>query len=144
MVRAGVHVDTVLADVTELALERRDFRLAIIAFNSLLCIPDFDDQRMALMKAAAHLRPGGELLLALDAMPPVAFDLGLLGWTPTLELTAHIRARPAPGWLRVALSTDNLSGGFLEEDAVIWDSTDRLVAQSRQLCGVRMADAAPT
>jgi hypothetical protein len=73
------------------------------------------------------------LLLAVDALPPVTFDLGLSGWTPTLELTAHVRARPAPGWLRVRVSTRNLAGGLLEEDAEVWDSRDRLVAQSRQL-----------
>jgi acyl-coenzyme A thioesterase PaaI-like protein len=73
------------------------------------------------------------LLLAVDALPPVTFDLGLLGWTPTLELTVHLRAMPAPGWLRVVASTRNLAGGFLEEDAEVWDSDDRLVAQSRQL-----------
>lgn len=73
------------------------------------------------------------LLLAVDALPPVTFDLGLRGWTPTLELTAHVRARPAPGWLRVRASTRNLAGGLLEEDAEVWDSQDRLVAQSRQL-----------
>jgi Thioesterase-like superfamily len=73
------------------------------------------------------------LLLACDALPPVAFDLGLLGWTPTLELTVHVRALPAPGWLRVVHSTRNLAGGLLEEDAEVWDSADRLVAQSRQL-----------
>ncbi len=78
------------------------------------------------------------LLLALDALPPVAFDLGLLGWTPTLEFTGHVRARPAPGWLQVALSSENLSGGLMEEDARVWDSTGRFVAQSRQLCGVRL------
>ena len=76
------------------------------------------------------------LLLALDAMPPVTFELGLRGWAPTLELTAHIRARPAPGWLRVRTSTRTLTGGLLEEDAEIWDSEDRLVAQSRQLARV--------
>ncbi|ANW17951.1 thioesterase family protein [Streptomyces clavuligerus] len=73
------------------------------------------------------------LLLAVDALPPTSFDLGLKGWTPTVELTVHIRCRPAPGPLRVAISTRNLAGGFLEEDAEIWDSADRLVAQSRQL-----------
>ncbi|MFF1559533.1 thioesterase family protein [Streptomyces sp. NPDC058279] len=73
------------------------------------------------------------LLLAVDALPPTSFDLGLMGWTPTVELTTHVRHRPAPGPLRVALTTRNLAGGFLEEDAEVWDSTDRLVAQSRQL-----------
>ena len=42
------------------------------------------------------------LLLVVDALPPVTFDLGMPGWAPTLELTAHVRARPAPGWLKVA------------------------------------------
>ncbi|TSB24060.1 thioesterase family protein [Streptomyces benahoarensis] len=73
------------------------------------------------------------LLLTVDAMPPTAFDLGLSGWVPTVELTCHIRCRPAPGPLRVAVTTRNLAGGFLEEDAEVWDSADRLVAQSRQL-----------
>jgi acyl-CoA thioesterase len=73
------------------------------------------------------------LLLAVDALPPVTFDLGMFAWTPTLELTVHLRARPAPGWLRVTHSTKNFAGGFLEEDAEVWDSAGRLVAQSRQL-----------
>ncbi|MFD1830249.1 thioesterase family protein [Streptomyces desertarenae] len=73
------------------------------------------------------------LLLAVDALPPTAFDLGLSGWVPTVELTVHVRHRPAPGPVRVAITTRNLAGGFLEEDAEVWDSQDRLVAQSRQL-----------
>ena len=73
------------------------------------------------------------LLLAIDALPPVTFDLGLFGWTPTLELTAHVRAVPAPGWLRVVAWSRNVAGGMLEEDAEVWDSAGRLVAQSRQL-----------
>ncbi|GHE70637.1 hypothetical protein GCM10018785_43820 [Streptomyces longispororuber] len=78
------------------------------------------------------------LLLAVDALPPTAFELGLSGWVPTVELTAHIRARPAPGPLRVSISTRNLAGGFLEEDAEVWDGEGRLVAQSRQLARVRL------
>ena len=73
------------------------------------------------------------LLLAVDAMPPVTFELGRMGWAPTLELTVHVRARPAPGWLRLRHETRNLAGGMFEEDCEVWDESGRLVAQSRQL-----------
>ncbi|HWM35730.1 MAG TPA: thioesterase family protein [Streptomyces sp.] len=73
------------------------------------------------------------LLMAVDALPPTAFELGLRGWVPTVELTVHVRARPASGPLRVSVRTVNLAGGFLEEDVEVWDSAGRLVAQSRQL-----------
>jgi acyl-CoA thioesterase len=73
------------------------------------------------------------LLMAVDVLPPVTREFGVSGYVPTVELTAHIRARPAPGWLRVSHSTRNYSGGYVEEDAEIWDETGRLVAQSRQL-----------
>ncbi|MER6080225.1 thioesterase family protein [Streptomyces sp. NPDC001833] len=78
------------------------------------------------------------LLLAVDALPPTAFEIGLRGWVPTVELTVHVRHRPAPGPLRVSVTTRNLAGGFLEEDAEVWDAEDRLVAQSRQLARVRL------
>ncbi|GAB3672686.1 thioesterase family protein [Actinocorallia lasiicapitis] len=77
------------------------------------------------------------LLFAADALPPVAFEMGVQGWVPTLELTVHVRAIPAPGWLRVIARTRNLAGGHLEEDVEIWDEKDRLVAQARQLARVR-------
>ena len=77
----------------------------------------------------------------LDALMPVAFDLGALGWAPTIELTGHVRGRPAPGWLQVSLETHNVIGGLLEEDATLWDGSGRVVAQSRQLAGVRMPAA---
>ncbi len=73
------------------------------------------------------------LLMVVDALPPVTFDLGLMGWAPTLELTAHVRAKPAPGWLKVRHATRNMAGGMFEEDCEVWDSAGRLVAQSRQL-----------
>ncbi len=69
----------------------------------------------------------------MDALPPVAFDLGRPGWAPTLELTVHVRAKPAPGPLRVRHATRNVAGGHFEEDCEVWDSADRLVAQGRQL-----------
>lgn len=73
------------------------------------------------------------LLFAVDALPPVTFGLGQMGWAPTVELTAHVRAVPAPGWLRIRHATRNVAGGLFEEDCEVWDATDRLVAQSRQL-----------
>ena len=74
------------------------------------------------------------LMCAVDAFPPTAFNARLpIAWTPTVELTAHIRANPAPGWLRCRFSTRFVTAGFLEEDGEVWDSTGRLVGQSRQL-----------
>jgi acyl-CoA thioesterase len=121
-------------------LERLDLRLDPATAGWALGRPSMQ----GVMRGWLRLRDGRDpdttmLLLALDALPPVAFDLGLFGWTPTLEFTGHVRRRPAPGWLRVALSSENLGGGMMEEDATIWDSTGALVAQSRQLCGVRPA-----
>ncbi len=78
------------------------------------------------------------LLFFLDAMPPVSFDLGIGGWAPTLEFSGHVRGRPAPGWLQMATHSSILTGGLMEEDALIWDSRGALVAQSRQLCSVRI------
>jgi len=74
------------------------------------------------------------LVLAVDAFPPTSFNVNLpIGWTPTVELTAHVRHRPGPGWLACAFVTRNISGGYLETDGEIWDGSGALVAQSRQL-----------
>lgn len=74
------------------------------------------------------------LLLAADALPPTAFNAKLpVSWVPTVELTVHVRANPAPGWLRCEFRTHFVTGGFLEEDGRIWDSEGTLVAQCRQL-----------
>lgn len=74
------------------------------------------------------------LLQASDAFPPTIFNTDLpVAWTPTVELTAHVRARPAPGPLRCSFTTRFVTGGFLEADGELWDATGRLVAQSRQL-----------
>jgi hypothetical protein len=80
------------------------------------------------------------LLCAVDAFPPTIFNADLpMGWTPTVELTVHVRARPAPGWLACRFGTHFVSNGFLEEEAEAWDATGRLVAQSRQLALVPRA-----
>jgi acyl-CoA thioesterase len=76
------------------------------------------------------------LALAVDALPPVVFGIGAAGWSPTVELTWHMRAVPVPGLLRVAARCRHVSGGWFDEEAEVWDSAGRLVAQSRQIARV--------
>ena len=74
------------------------------------------------------------LVVFADAFPPSPFAmLGVVGWVPTLELTVHVRAIPAPGWIRAEFSTRDLQGGRMIESGQLWDSNGVLVAQSRQL-----------
>ena len=74
------------------------------------------------------------LLLASDAFPPSVFNLDLpTAWVPTVELTVHTRAIPAPGPVACVFSTRFVQNGLLEEDGEMWDSRGVLVAQSRQL-----------
>lgn len=124
-------------------LDRMDLRLDPLTAGWAAGMPSGRGEMRGWLRLRDDREPDPTMLLfALDALPPVAFDLGYYGWTPTLEFTGHVRGRPAPGWLQVALSCENVSRGLMEEDARIWDSTGRLVAQSRQLCGVRVPDAA--
>jgi acyl-CoA thioesterase len=83
-------------------------------------------------------RPADTLTLPfiVDACPPAVLELGARGST-TIEMTVHIRARPAPGWLACRVYTRHVSGGYHEEDFEAWDSAGVLVAQSRQLALVR-------
>ena len=41
------------------------------------------------------------LLMVVDALPPVTFELGMLGLGADARADRHVRARPAPGWLKV-------------------------------------------
>ena len=118
-------------------LQRLDLRLDPATIGWALGRPSGEGRIQGWLRLPDGRQPDPlMLLLAVDALPPVTFDLGLFGWTPTVELTVHVRARPVPGWLRVVHSTRNLAGGFLEEDAEVWDEWGRLVAQSRQLAVV--------
>lgn len=76
------------------------------------------------------------IALAVDALPPVVFSAGARGWAPTVELTWHLRALPAPGWLTVIGGGRLISDGWFDEDVEVWDSAGRLVAQSRQIARV--------
>ncbi|MGB8381910.1 MAG: thioesterase family protein [Dermatophilaceae bacterium] len=123
-------------------LDRVDLRLDPACSGWLRGEPSHEGAMRAWLRLADGREPDVlSLVWALDALPPVAFDLGLIGWTPTLEFSGHVRAHPAPGWLQIVGTTGNVAGGLMEEDTRIWDSTGRLVALSRQLCSWRPASA---
>ena len=78
------------------------------------------------------------LIMFCDCFPPSPLGaLGFVGWVPSLELTTHVRRKPAPGWIQAHLRTDDLKDGRMVETGHLWDSTGALVAQSRQLALVR-------
>jgi hypothetical protein len=83
------------------------------------------------------------LLLAVDALPPTTLELGVIGWVPTLELTAYVRAVPAPGPLVVRHRSRLVEADLFDEACEVWDSRGRLVAQATQLAAVRVGDALP-
>jgi len=76
----------------------------------------------------------GDLLslpLLVDSTAPSVLELG--AGSTTIQLTVHLRAHPAPGWLACRATTRFVSNGYHEEDFEVWDSAGTLVAQSRQL-----------
>ncbi|WP_236003904.1 thioesterase family protein [Nonomuraea antri] len=78
------------------------------------------------------------LLVALDPVPPVTFELGLPGWMPTIQFSAYVRRLPAPGPVRVRASATDVGGDRVDESVQVWDDKGRLVAQSTQLAAVRV------
>ncbi len=107
-------------------------RLDVDALGFAGGAPDGTAEVRGLVEAAPADQLGA--LLACDITPPAVWNaLGVSGWVPTVELTAHVRARTGTGPLAVRAGTHHVSDGFLEEDAVVHDATGRLMVQSRQL-----------
>lgn len=70
--------------------------------------------------------------LLVDGYAPPIFELGNFP-SVTIQLTVHFHGAPAPGWIASHFTTRHIINGHHEEDCELWDSTGRLVAQSRQL-----------
>lgn len=123
-------------------LHRLEMRLDPATVSWAVGAPSGQGEMRGWLRFADHREPDAlSLLLALDAFPPVVFDLGSTGWAPTIEFTGYVRAHPAPGWLQVRTHTHHVAGGLFNEDCEIWDSTGALVAQSRQLGAARFPAA---
>jgi hypothetical protein len=88
------------------------------------------------------VRPKGvapDVLFALlcgDVSAPVTFGVNRMGWAPTVQLTAYLRALPADGWLRVLCTTMQIGQDWFDEDHVVVDCEGRIIVQSRQLAMV--------
>ncbi len=78
------------------------------------------------------------LLFAVDAFPPATFDIEFSGWVPTLELTVYVRGLAGPGPVRVLQRAELIDAQRVDESCHVWDRSGRLVAQGRQLAGVRL------
>lgn len=93
----------------------------------------------AVMAGWIRFRDGSDpaalaLPLFADAFPPSLYSLvGSVGWVPTIELTVHVRRRPARGWIQARFECDDLTGGRMIESGTLWDEQGRVVARSRQL-----------
>jgi ubiquinone/menaquinone biosynthesis C-methylase UbiE len=66
-------VTSVEQDITQLSLKNRNYRLAIIAFNSLLCVTNFNDQLKTLTSISRHLSDEG--ILILDIVNPLKLKI---------------------------------------------------------------------
>ncbi|GAA1103624.1 thioesterase family protein [Nocardiopsis composta] len=77
--------------------------------------------------------PAAFLPIAVDALPPVVTVFDSWRWAPTVELTWHMRALPAPGPLAFRATCQAVGGGWFDENVELWDVKGRLVAQSRQM-----------
>lgn len=119
-------------------LEQLDFRLDPATAGFAEGEPGGGTEIRGWVRSRDGREPDPLMLLTLgDALPPVTVEMGIAGWVPTIELTVHLRALPAPGWLRCVQRAGMLSGGWLDEVCEVWDSTGRLVCQARQLAGYR-------
>jgi acyl-coenzyme A thioesterase PaaI-like protein len=113
---------------------RVDTRLDLATAGWALGRPSGEPVLRAWLRFADDREPDPLALLTFaDALPPTSFAMGSMGWAPTVQLQVLVRALPAPGWCLVEARSSEIAGGWVDEDYRIWDSTGRLVAQSRQL-----------
>ena len=84
------------------------------------------------------------IVAAADALPPpIFFQSDSIKMAPTVDLTIHVRANinlvqwGATSWLLAEFVTHHASGGFIEEDGLIWNDDGTLLCMSRQLALAR-------
>lgn len=104
-------INLVEADISDLDLDRKNFTLCIIGFNSLMCLTDFGLQRKALRRVADHLAPDGQLVL--DVLNP-------------LQLTLKGSSIPKPFFTRTNPLTNHRYTRFAMSDPIDANRCQRL------------------
>jgi hypothetical protein len=130
----GVHVG--IMEVLDLRLDP-----ATLPFNDAPPLPGAPAE----LRGWARFDDGREpdalsLLFSVDAIPPATLMIGSSGWVPTLQMSAYVRARPAPGWLGIRMTANLVADGMVDETCVLWDSRGQFVAQATQLARLRFPD----
>jgi hypothetical protein len=124
-------------------VERFEFQLPADQATAASGMPPGDDRKAEFLGRIRFsdglVAPATAYPLLVDAYPPAVFNWGLVGWTPTIELTVHGRGRATGEWLILHVKSRFLRNGLLEEDAELWNPDGSLVAQSRQLARVLMS-----
>ena len=115
-------------------LQRLDVRMDPATVGWVDGMPNETPEIRAYFRLREGYRPDPFLVaFAVDAKPPVSVSTGRFGPVSTVELTLHLRARPADGWLALHARGRLLGEDWFDEEVEVRDSTGRLVAQSRQL-----------
>lgn len=79
------------------------------------------------------------MVMFSDALPPPVFSIyGPEGWVPTLELSVQLHQRPCAGPLRCIFRTNVITEGIVNEECLLWDSEDRIIAVARQTAKYRL------
>lgn len=73
------------------------------------------------------------LLYAVDAFPRTTFDTDISCLVSTVEMTAYVRAIPAPGPVRIVSRARLIDRQWVDETCDVWDETGRFVAHATQL-----------
>jgi len=116
-------------------VENLDLRLTPMSLGFALGI-DLEDARMEGWVSFADGRPIDAISIPMfaDALPQPVLNLGIApGWTPTLEMSVHLRRRPDTARLAVSFHAVLVAGSYFESSGTLWSEEGDLIAMSRQL-----------
>jgi len=135
-------IDVVLGDFVTVRLERR-FDTVLIAFSTLFLLPDQEAQLACLATAAAHLAPGGAVVVEAFVPDHARWDhgrrLALSRWDEAgveLEAARHDRAAQRIDVRYLLLAADGIRERPLEL-RYAWPSEIDLMARA---AGLRLTD----